>query len=62
MSKLAWYVVIMVAVDVLLYIARFCVKAAKSAKKADGPSEEGSPQDTATTSTSSDASQNPTSA
>ena len=37
MSKLAWYVVIMVAIDVLLYIARFCVKAAKSAKRDDGP-------------------------
>lgn len=39
MSKLAWYVVIMVGIDVLLYIARFAVKAAKRAKKDDGPSE-----------------------
>jgi hypothetical protein len=37
MSKLAWYVVVMVAIDVSLYIARFAVKAAKSAKKEDGP-------------------------
>lgn len=45
MSKLAWYVVIMVAIDVLLCIARFCERAAKSAKTAGVPSE-GSPPKT----------------
>lgn len=59
MSKLAWYVVIMVAIDVLLYIARFCVKAAKSAKK---PSEESAPTATDTTSGSDDGASNPPSA
>lgn len=62
MSKLAWYVVIMVTIDVLLYIARFCVKAAKTAKKDDSPSEGTAPQGTEPTSVSSDASANPPSA
>lgn len=60
MSQLAWYVVIMVAIDVLLYLARFCVKAAKSEKKDDAPSAGSAPQEMETTSVS--ASANPPSA
>lgn len=62
MSKLAWYVVVMVAIDVLLYLARFCVKAAKSAKTADVHSEGGAPQEAETTSSSVDGSVQPPSA
>lgn len=62
MGKLAWYVVIMVAIDVLLYLARFAVKAAKSAKKDDDPSEGTAPRETETTSVSPDASAPPPSA
>ena len=62
MSKLAWYVVIMVAIDVLLYLARFCVKAAKNAKKDDAPSEGSAPRDTETTSGSVEGSVQPPSA
>ena len=62
MSKLTWYVVIMVALDVLLCIARFCERASKSAKKDDDPSEGTAPRETATTSVSPDASAPPPSA
>ena len=62
MSKLAWDVVIMVAIDVLLYLARFCVKAAKTAKKDNAPSEGSTPRDTETTSGSLDGSVQPPSA
>ncbi|MBR4252130.1 MAG: hypothetical protein IKQ15_07535 [Kiritimatiellae bacterium] len=62
MSKLAWYVVIMVAIDVLLCIARFCERAAKSAKTADVPSEGSAPRDTGTTSGSAYGSVQPPSA
>ena len=62
MSKLAWYVVIMVAIDVLLCLARFIVKAEKSAKKDAGPSEGSASQATDTPSVSSDASAPPPSA
>lgn len=60
MSKLACYVVIMVSIDVLLYLARFAVKAAKSTKKEDAPSEGTTPQETDTTTVS--AAANPPSA
>ncbi len=46
MGKLAWYVVIMVAIDVLLCLARFCEKAAKSARTADGSRAECVPPET----------------
>lgn len=62
MSKLAWYVVIMVAIDVLLYLARFCVKAAKTAKKDAAPSAGSAPQETDTPSGSVDGSVQPPSA
>ncbi len=62
MSKLAWYVVIMLTIDILLYIARFGVAIIKSAKKDDAPSEGSAPQKTDTTSVSSDASTTPPSA
>ncbi len=50
MGKLAWYVVIMVAIDVLLCLARFCEKAAKSARKGDGPPAGSPPQEATPTS------------
>ena len=59
MSKLAWYVVIMLAIDILLYIARFGVVIIKSAKKDDGPAAGSVPQNA---SVSSYASANPPSA
>lgn len=62
MSKLAWYVVIMIAIDVVLYIARFGVAIIKSTKKDDGPSEESAPQDKDTTTDSDGVSANPPSA
>ena len=62
MSKLAWYVVIMVAIDVLLYIARFCVKAAKSARMADVPPEGSATQEADPTSGSANGSIQPPSA
>lgn len=62
MSKLVWYVVIMLAIDILLYIARFGVAIIKSSKQDTGPSESSAPQATETTSGSSDGSANPPSA
>lgn len=62
MSKLAWYVVIMVVIDVLLCLARFVVKAEKSTKKDDAPSEGSATQETETTPVSSEGSANPPSA
>ena len=62
MSKLAWYVVIMIAIDVVLYIARFGVAIIKSAKKDDGPSEGSAPSETDTTAGSDDGAANPPSA
>lgn len=62
MSKLAWYVVIMVAIDVLLCLARFCEKASKNAKKDNPPSEGTAPRGTDTASVPSDASANSPSA
>lgn len=62
MSKLAWYVVIMLAIDILLYIARFGVAIIKSAKQDASPSDDSTPQDTETTSSSVDGSVQPPSA
>jgi hypothetical protein len=62
MSKLAWYVVIMLAIDILLYIARFGVAIIKSAKQDASPSDDSTPQDTDTTSSSVDGSVQPPSA
>lgn len=59
MSKLAWYVVIMVAIDVLLCLARFIVKAEKRAKKDGDPSEGSAPQETETPTVSSEGSPTP---
>lgn len=62
MSKLAWYVVIMLAIDILLYIARFGVAIIKSAKQDASPSDDSTLQGTETTSSSVDGSVQPPSA
>ena len=62
MGKLAWYVVVMVAIDVVLYLARFCVKAAKSAKTAGVPPAGSAAQEAGPTSGSAGGSVQPPSA
>ncbi len=62
MSKLAWYVVVMIAIDVVLYIARFGVAIIKSAKNDDGLPAGSTTQETDATSGSADVSATPPSA